>query len=68
MPANSRSAAGGKSGSKPRSIIAWRAIPAKVARSPFEPGFNEGDPADPRAGDPARIAVELWNELVFIVA
>src|SRR5437868_8123853 len=31
--ANSGSAAGGKSGSRPRSIMAWRAIAAKVARS-----------------------------------
>jgi hypothetical protein len=67
MAANSPSAAGGKSGSRPRSIIACRAIPAKVARSPFELGINGGDPADSGAGDPGRIAVELWNELVFLV-
>jgi hypothetical protein len=29
--------------------------------------FNEGDPADSGAGEPGRLIVELWNELVFIV-
>src|ERR1019366_3379050 len=65
MAANSCCAAGGKSGSRSRSIIALRAILARVARSPFEFGFM-GVPTDPRAGDAGRIGVELWGAPVLV--
>lgn len=46
-----------------------RALPLHCPRSAWrlELGLKEGDPEDPGACDPGRIAVELWTELVFIV-
>jgi hypothetical protein len=55
-----------KADSRLRSIMAWRAIVERVARSPFECGLMRDFSAEEGPGDAGEIGAELWNGLVFI--